>query len=110
VEPVKSTIRTSGRTASSAATVPPGSSATSVTRSGEKPAAASTSRAIDTVIASGRIAAGCGLTTTGFPQASDANRPGYEFQVGNVLHPITRPIPRGTAVNVFSITSGGRLP
>ena len=27
-----------------------------------------------------------------------------------MLHPITSPIPRGTTVNVFSITSGGRLP
>jgi hypothetical protein len=44
------------------------------------------------------------------PQASEANRPGYEFQVGNVEHPITRLIPRGTTVKVFSMTSGGRLP
>src|SRR6185312_13869997 len=105
VEPVKSTIRTSGRTANSDATVPPGFSATRVTRFGEKPALASTSRAIETVIASGKIAAGCGFTTRALPVASEANSPGYEFQVGKVEQPITRPIPRGTAVNVFSMIS-----
>ena len=32
------------------------------------------------------------------------------FQVGNVVQPTTRAMPRGTGVNVFSIRSGGRLP
>ena len=58
------------------------------------------------MIASGSTAPGCGLTTTGLPQASEANRPGQEFQVGKVLQPITSATPRGTAVNVFSIRSG----
>jgi hypothetical protein len=62
------------------------------------------------VIASGSTAPGCGLTTTGFPHTSDANRPGHEFQVGNVLHPITSATPRGTTVNVFFMRSGSPRP
>ena len=58
------------------------------------------------MIASGSTADGCGLTTTGLPHTSDANSPGQEFQVGNVLHPITSASPRGTTVNVFSISNG----
>ena len=74
--PVKSMSFTSGRIASACATSSPASCATSVTTLGSKPASFSTSRAIVTVIASGRIAPGCGLTTTALPVASDANRPG----------------------------------
>ena len=67
--PVKSMMRTSGRSASFCATSSPASCATSVTTFGSKPASASTSRAICTVSASGRIAAGCGFTTTALPVA-----------------------------------------
>lgn len=77
---------------------------------GSKPASASTSRAILTVIASGSTAPGCGLTTTGLPVARDANRPGKEFQVGNVLQPITSAMPRGTMWKVLLIRSGSPLP
>ena len=62
------------------------------------------------MIASGSTAPGCGLTITALPVASEANRPGYEFQVGNVLQPITRPMPRGTTWNVLLIRSGSPLP
>ena len=48
------------------------------------------------MIASGSTAAGCGFTTTGLPVTSEANSPGQEFQVGNVLQPITSATPRGT--------------
>ena len=41
-----------------------------------KPASLNTSRAMFTVIASGRIAPGCGFTTTALPVARLANRPG----------------------------------
>jgi hypothetical protein len=61
-------------------------------------------------MASGSTARGCGFTTTGLPQARDANRPGQEFQVGKVLQPMTSATPRGTTVNVFSIRSGSPLP
>ncbi|MNT09975.1 hypothetical protein D3C72_1447850 [compost metagenome] len=74
--PVKSIRRTSGRSASVDAMRSVGSLATSVTRFGSKPASCSTSRATSTVIASGRIAPGCGLTTTALPVAKLANRPG----------------------------------
>jgi hypothetical protein len=40
------------------------------------------------------------LTITGLPVTSEANSPGYEFQVGNVVQPMTRATPRGTTVNV----------
>ena len=43
---------------------------------GEKPASASTSRAIATVMASGSTARGCGFTTTALPVTRLANRPG----------------------------------
>ena len=109
-DPVKSTSRTSGRTARSAAIRSPSASAASVTRSASKPASASTSRATCTVIASGSTAPGCGLTTTGLPHTSDANRPGHEFQVGKVWQPMTSPTPRGTAVNVLSIRTGSPRP
>ena len=56
LEPVKSISRTSGRSARSAADRSPGASTVSATRSGEKPASASTSRADATVIASGSTA------------------------------------------------------
>ena len=62
------------------------------------------------MIAKGRTARGCGLTTTALPVTRLANRPGYEFQVGKVLQPITRATPRGTTVNVLAIRCGGRLP
>ena len=87
-----------------------GSSAASVTRCGSKPASASTSWQTCTVIASGSTADGCGLTTTGLPVTSEAKRPGQEFQVGNVLQPITSATPRGTTVNVFSIRIAATLP
>ena len=76
VLPVKSMILTSGRSASVCAVLSPAACATSVTTFGSKPASASTSRAICTVIASGRIAFGCGLTITALPVARLANRPG----------------------------------
>ena len=104
--PVKSISFTSGRTASTPASRSAGSSAARVTRFGSKPASASTSWQAWTVIASGSTAAGCGFTTTGLPVTSEANRPGQEFHVGNVLQPITSATPRGTTVNVFSIVSG----
>ena len=104
--PVKSMSLTSGRTASVAASLSSGSSAASVTRCGSKPASSSTCWQTCTVMASGSTAPGCGLTMTGLPHTSDANSPGQEFQVGNVLQPITSASPRGTTVNVFSITSG----
>ena len=103
---MKSISFTSGRVARAAASLSAGSSAASVTRLGSKPASASTSWQACTVIASGSTAPGCGLTTTGLPVTSDANSPGQEFHVGNVLHPITSATPRGTTVNVFSIRSG----
>ena len=62
------------------------------------------------MIASGSTAPGCGLTTTGLPVTSEANRPGQEFQVGNVLQPTTSATPRGTTVNVFSIRIGASRP
>jgi hypothetical protein len=61
-------------------------------------------------MASGSTARGCGFTTTAFPVASEANRPGYEFQVGNVLQPTTRAIPRGTTWYFFDIRSGSPRP
>ena len=76
VLPVKSMMRTSGRSASCCAMSPPASCANSVTTLGSMPASASTSRAILTVIASGRIAAGCGFTITALPVARLANSPG----------------------------------
>ena len=88
----------------------PSVSVASCTRFGSNPASASTWRAYLTVIASGSTARGCGLTTTGLPVASEANRPGYEFQVGNVLQPMTSATPRGTTWNVFVIRSGSPLP
>ncbi len=106
---MKSISFTSGRTARTAASPSAGSSAASVTSDGSKPASASTCWHTCTVIASGSTAPGCGLTTTGLPQASDANSPGQEFQVGKVLQPMTSATPRGTAVNVFSIRSGASL-
>ena len=63
--PVKSMSRTSGRSASFCATSSPASCATSVTTFGSKPLPASTSRAILTVSASGRIAAGMRLHDDG---------------------------------------------
>ena len=104
--PVKSISFTMGCRASAAASLSAGSSAASVARLGSKPASVSTSWQTCTVIASGSTAPGCGLTITGFPVTSEANRPGHEFQVGNVLQPITSARPRGTAVYVFSIRSG----
>ncbi len=104
--PVKSISFTSGRRASEEASLSAGFSAASATRPGSKPASASTSWQTCTVIASGRTAEGCGFTITELPVTSDAKRPGQEFQVGNVLQPITSATPRGTTVNVFSIFSG----
>ena len=75
VLPVKSMMRTSGRNARSCATLLPASCAKSVTTLGSMPASASTSRAIFTVIASGRIAPGCGLTITALPVARLAKKP-----------------------------------
>ena len=80
-----------------------------MTRFGSKPASASTSRQTSTVIASGSTASGCGFTTTALPVTSEANRPGQEFQVGNVLQPITSATPRPTTVKVFSIRIGSPL-
>ena len=74
--PVKSISLTSGRSASFCAMSSPASCATSVTTSGSKPASRSTSRAMRTLIASGRIAPGCGLTITALPVARLANMPG----------------------------------
>src|SRR5262249_62183200 len=88
----------------------PGAPAASSTRLGSNPASTSTSRAYRTVTASGRTARGCGLTTTGLPVTSEAKRPGYEFQVGNVLQPITNPTPRGTTCQVLVIRSGSAEP
>ena len=110
VLPVKSMSFTSGRRASFCAVSSPAVCATRVTTFGSKPASVRTSRAICTVIASGRIAFGCGLTITALPVARLANIPGYPFQVGNVLQPITRPTPRGTMRKCFSIFSGSFLP
>ena len=62
------------------------------------------------MIASGSTARGCGLTTTAFPVTSDANRPGYEFQVGNVLQPTTRATPRGTMCQLLVMRSGSPRP
>ena len=104
--PVKSISRTSGRTASVPASRSSGSSAASVTRWGSRPCSDSTSWQTCTVIASGSTAPGWGFTTTGLPVTSEAKRPGQEFHVGKVLQPITSATPRGTTVNVFSITSG----
>ena len=103
-------IFTSGRTASAFASRSAGSSAASMTRLGSKPSSANTSRAAWTVIASGSTAFGCGLTTTAFPVANEAKSPGHEFQVGNVLQPITNATPRGTTWKVFVIRSGSPLP
>jgi hypothetical protein len=88
----------------------PGASGASSTRFGSKPASASTSRAYFTVMASGRTARGCGFTTTGLPVTSEAKSPGYEFQVGKVLQPITSATPRGTTWKVLVIRSGSPLP
>lgn len=76
VEPVKSMIRTSGWRVYAAAVRSSAPSAARITRFGSKPASVSTSRAIRTVIARGRTAPGCGLTTTGLPVTRLANRPG----------------------------------
>ena len=53
-----------------------GSSAASSATLGSKPASLKTSRKVLTVIAAGRIAAGCGLTITVLPVARLAKRPG----------------------------------
>ena len=108
--PVKSMSFTLGCRARAAASLSSGSSAASVTRLASKPASESTSWQTCTVIASGSTAPGCGFTMTGFPVTSEANSPGHEFQVGNVLQPITSARPRGTAVYVFSIRSGSPRP
>ncbi len=68
--------RTSGRIASVLASPSPSCSGISSTRSGEKPASVSTSRATSTVMASGSTARGCGLTSTGLPVTRLANSPG----------------------------------
>ena len=69
----------------------------SVTRSGENPASASTSRQVRTASAIGRIAVGCGFTITALPVARLASMAGYAFQVGNVAQAKHTATPRGTS-------------
>ncbi|MCY1418447.1 hypothetical protein D9M71_340080 [compost metagenome] len=76
LEPVKSTSLTRGSRASTWLTGASALSTTRLTSAGSKPSSPSTSCATLTLIATGRIAAGCGLTSTGLPVARLANRPG----------------------------------
>ncbi|MCY1357919.1 hypothetical protein D9M69_444310 [compost metagenome] len=76
LEPVKSTSLTRGSRARRWLTGASGVSTTRLTRAGSKPSSARTSWATLTLMATGRIAPGCALTSTGLPVTRLANRPG----------------------------------
>ena len=73
-------------------------SVASVTTFGSKPNSLSTSRAIFTVIATGKMAMGWGFMIAGLPVARLANSAGCEFHVGKEAQQITSARPRGMIV------------